>query len=118
MQLQTINLQPYEFTQDDTALLELVAVDDSGNPIDITLATFSTQILGANGVGPVVFGNSQHTIINGPLGQFALALATGDTANCGLGQHKQILTQLTIGGIIETCRGVNILTVYAPVPLQ
>ncbi len=118
MQLQTINLQPYEFTQGDTASLELVAVDDSGNPINLTGASFSTQILGANGVGPVIFGNSQHTVINGPLGQFALALATGDTANCGEGANKQIITTLTIGGVIETCRGVNLLTVYAPVPIQ
>ena len=118
MQLQTINLQPYEFTQGDTAALELVAVDDSGNPINLTGASFSTQILGANGVGSVTFPNGQHSILNASLGQFTLALASGDTASCGEGANKQIITTLTIGDIIETCRGVNLLTVYPPVPTQ
>lgn len=116
--LQTPNQLPLEFTQGDTAALQLVALDDEGNPIDVTLATFSTQILGPNGENPAQFGNSQHTVTDGPNGRFTLGLSTTDTPTCGLGEHKQILTQLTIDVVVETCRGINILTVYPEEPTQ
>lgn len=118
MLLQTPNQQPLEFSQGDQVTLSLVATDDSGNPINLTGASFSTQILGANGVGPVVFLNGQHTIVTAASGIFTLALSVTDTPNCGLGLHKEIITQITIGGAPQYYRGVNLLTVYPPVPLQ
>jgi len=118
MLLETPNLQPLEFVQGNTAVLEFVATDDQGNPQNLTGASFSTQILGANGVGPVVFPNGQHSIVSASAGTFSLSLAATDTPNCGLGLHKEILTTITIGGVIQTYRGVNILTVYNDVPAQ
>jgi hypothetical protein len=117
--LVTQNGQPtLEFTQGDNASLLLQATDDLGNPQNLTGATFSTQILGANGVGPVTFGNSQHTINNAALGQFTLALANTDTPNCGIGTAKEIITTVTISGVVTNYRGVGILSVFPNVPLQ
>lgn len=118
MQLQTQNLQPLEFSQGDVVTLNLVAVDDQGNPVDLTAAVFSTQILGANSVGPITFGNTQHTIVSAAAGQFSLALADTDTANCGLGQHKEIITNIVTASVSANFRGVNLLTVYPQVPVQ
>jgi hypothetical protein len=111
---------PLEFTEGDNATLSLVATDDSGNPKDLTGASLSTQILGPNGIGPLTFPNSQHTIANQTTnrGQFSLALGTGDTAACGEGTGKQIITEASVSGVITFYRGVNILTVYPSVPLQ
>lgn len=116
--LTTPNQLPLEFSQGDEVTLELAATDDYGNPINLTGASFSTQILGANGVGPVTFPNGQHSIVSAASGTFSLALAATDTPNCGLGANKQILTTITIGGSPTTYRGNNILTVYPEVPLQ
>lgn len=118
MLLQTLTGQPLEFTQGDNAVLTLVATDDSGNPQNLTGASFSSQILGANGTGPVPFGNSQHAIVSAINGQFTLTLANTDTPNCGLGQYKQIITTVTIAGVVTNYRGVRILTVYPPIPVQ
>lgn len=120
MLLNSQNNQPIDFTQGDVVVLELIATDDQGNPFSLTGASLSTQILGPNTVGPVVFDNSQHTIADQSTntGQFSLALATDDTADCGEGEHKQILTTATISGVITTFRGVNLLTVYVAVPIQ
>lgn len=122
MLLAAQNALPIEFTQGDDLTLQLIATDDAGNPVNLTGATLSTQILGANGVGPVTFPNSQHTIANQSTnrGQFALALASAgaDTTSCGEGSGKQILTTAVIAGVQTTYRGVNILTVYPVVPVQ
>lgn len=111
-----------EFTQGDDTTLELLATDDSGNPIDLTGASLSTQILGANGAGPVTFPNGQHTLadqVTNP-GEFSLALANAgaDTTSCGEGPSKQILTTAVISAVSTTYRGLNILTVYPAVPVQ
>lgn len=107
------------FTQGDTALLTLTATDGSGNPIDLTGATFTTQIKGPNGI-IVSFPNSQHTILNQTtnLGQFTLALSTLNTAACGLGSNKEILTQIVQGASTIFYHGGAILAVLPPVPLQ
>lgn len=112
--------QPLEFTQGDTITLTLQAQDDYGNPQNLTGATLQTQIQGPNGVGPVTFGNSQHTISNQTtnLGQFTLSLAQADTTNCGEGAAKDIVTQAIISGSPTFYRGYAILTVYANAPRQ
>ena len=104
------------FTQGDAPTLNLYAQDQNGNPINLSGATFSTQINGANGVGAVTFGNSQHTIVNASTGQFQLTLATTDTQNCGEGQNKSIVTSITIGGSVLNFWGNGILQVLAPNP--
>jgi len=106
-----------EFTQGDTALLMLIATDGQGNPFNITGAVFTTFVKGPNGV-IASFPNSHHTIVNAALGQFQLALGTSDTANCGTGPSKEILTQVVQGASTIYFRGPNLLTVNPPVPVQ
>jgi hypothetical protein len=113
---------PLEFTQGDDVTLQLLATDDQGNPINLTGASLSTQIMGPNVVGPVTFPNGQHTLANQTTnpGQFALALgnAGADTTSCGEGSAKQINTTAVVSGVSTTYRGVNILTVYPAPPSQ
>jgi len=111
-------LNPFTFSQGDQTTLALIAIDDEGTPVDITGATFSTQIQGPNGVGPVTFPDGQHAITDAALGEFTLSLSTTDTGNCGLGPHKEILTEITIGGAPQYYRGMNLLTVYPATPFQ
>jgi hypothetical protein len=106
-----------EFTQGDTALINLTATDGQGNPFNITGSVFTTFIKGPNGV-VASFPNSQHSIVNAALGQFQLALATSDTANCGTGPNKEILTQIVQGSSTIYFRGPNLLVVNSPVPIQ
>lgn len=112
---------PIQFTQGDSAVLNLTATDGDGNPIDLTGATFQTLVNGINNGTPVVFPNSQHEANSDQVsntGQYTLTLSEDDTASCGLGSHKEILTQITIGGNSVYYRGFNTLQVYAPVPFE
>lgn len=120
MQLLNQPNQVAEFTQGDTAVLELMAVNDQGNPVDLTGATLETAMLGSNIAGVVNFQNSQHTIANQSTnrGQFFLTLSSDDTLSVGEGRHKQILTSVAVSSTLTTFRGINILTVYPPVPIQ
>lgn len=106
-----------QFTQGDNAILNLTATDGAGNPINLTGATFSTQILGANNLGTVTFPNSQHAIVSAPAGTFTLTLSQADTLSCGLGDSKDVLTQVTISGAVTHFRGRAILSVAPAVPL-
>jgi hypothetical protein len=110
-----------EFTQGDTATLSMIAQDGNGNTINLTGASFSTQIKGNDPGMIAVIPNSQHTPdpdqINNT-GQFTMQLLQTDSQACGIGAGKDILTQITIGSTIVFYRGVGILTVLAPVPLQ
>lgn len=113
---------PLEFTQGDNVVLQLIATDDQGNPQNLTGASLSTTILGPNGVGPVTFPNGQHTIANQTTnkGQFSLALgnAGADSASCGEGPNKEIITESIIAGAPLYYRGPNLLTIYSNVPQQ
>lgn len=120
MLLSAQNGQQIEFTQGDTVALSLIATDDAGNPVDLTGASLSTQILGPNGVGSVTFPNGQHTLgdqTTNP-GTFVLDLSTVNTAACNEGDGKQIITQAVISGVITYFRGINLLSVNVNVPLQ
>lgn len=109
-----------QFSQGDNAILTLTAQDGNGNAINLTGATFSTQILGANGstLPIAVFGNSQHTITNSAQGIFTLTLSATDTANCGLGTNKEVVTAITQSGNVIYFHGPNVLTVLPNVPIQ
>ncbi len=106
------------FTQGDNAILNLTAQDGNGNPINLTGASFSSQILGANGAGVVTFGNSQHTVIDVTAGTFQLTLSPTDTAACGLGDNKEIVTTIVQSSLPVAYHGVAILKVLPAVPLQ
>lgn len=107
-----------QFTQGDNAVLQLTAQDGNGNPVNLTGASFSTQVLGPNGSPIAVFPNGQHSIVSAPNGTFTLTLAQADTQNCGEGANKDVLTQVTIAGNVTFFRGTGILKVLPPVPLQ
>jgi hypothetical protein len=109
---------PITFSQGDDAVLTLQAVDNQGNPVDITGASFSTQILGPNNTGAVTFPNGQHAITNAAQGLFELTLSETDTANCSIGNNKDIVTLITIAGLMASYHGASILEVEASVPLQ
>lgn len=108
---------PVAFTQGDTATLTLAAQDGNGNPINITGASFVTEIRGLGGV-VVSFDNSQHTIIDAVNGVFQLALSQSDTESCGASGNKDIVTRITQGSTILYYRGQGILTVLPSVPVQ
>ena len=106
-----------KITQGDYAVLQFTATDGNGNPIDLTGATFSTQIKGPNGV-IVTFPDSQHDVPDAPDGIFTLTLSPTDTASLGEGAGKTVITTITIGGNPVNYNGFNALTVYPNVPLQ
>jgi hypothetical protein len=107
-----------QFSQGDTINLSLIAADGNGNPINITGASFQTQILGPNGQAIATFGNSQHSILSASGGNFQLSLTAANTAACGLGPNKDIVTQITIGSSVAYFRGNSLLTVWPGIPLQ
>jgi hypothetical protein len=107
-----------QFSQGDTATLQLTIQDGDGNPIDITGATFSTEIKGNNTAGAITFPNAQHTIIDPTTGRVNLALTAVNTAACGVGEGKDVITTVTISGTVIRYRGIGILNVYAPDPAQ
>lgn len=106
-----------QFTQGDTAFMLLTAQDGDGNPIDISGGVFTTLIKGPGGV-IVSFPNSQHAIVDAPNGVYSLDLSQSDTASCDIGEDKDILTQIVQGSSAIYFRGIGILTVNPPVPLQ
>jgi hypothetical protein len=105
------------FTQGDTPVLNLTAQTGAGNPFNLTGASFQTQIKGPNGV-IATFDNGQHAITSAAGGTFTLTLASTDSANCGTGPGKDIITQVTQGSSITYFRGMGILTVFPNTPNQ
>lgn len=112
---------PIILTQGNTAVLYLTAVDSSGIPVDLTGASITSYINAPNGAGIAEFGNSQHTVNPDQVnyeGQFTLTLSEADTASLGVGDHKEILSVVTIGSVVISFRGFNVLGVLAGVPLE
>lgn len=108
------------FTQGDTAVLELLATDGNGNPVNLTGAAFITMIKGPQGQ-IVSFPNSQHTVNPDQVnftGQFSLNLAATDTAQCAVGLAKEIITKIQISSSTIYFRGPNQLEVFLPIPIQ
>lgn len=120
MHLNSQNALPIEFTQGDIISLPLIATDNQGNPVNLTGYNLQTQIQGPNSIGPITFPNSQHTIADQTTsrGKFALALASADTAACGEGAAKEIITEGTKAGVVTFFRGNNLLSVFPSSPEQ
>ena len=107
-----------QFTQGATAVLNLFATNGNGDPVDLTGAVFTTQVKGPNGE-IATFDNSQHAIVGSAAnGNFTLTLSTDDTAECGLGRNKDIITKVVQGASINYYRGISILEVFPPEPNQ
>jgi hypothetical protein len=107
-------------SQGDNAILTLIAQNGDGTPINLTGASFSTQIMGPTGT-PVVFGNSQHTANPDQVdftGYFTLTLAQTDTANLGAGSNKEIVTLITLNSNQVSFHGVAQLTVLYNQPMN
>lgn len=108
---------PFDVTQGDAVEFYLQAVDGAGNPVNLTGASFVTQIKGPNGVIDS-FDNSHHAITDAVNGLFTLTLSATETQSLGLGANKAIITEVTIGGNPTYYRGENLLTVYSEEPQQ
>jgi hypothetical protein len=100
---------------DDQIVLNLVAQDGQGNPVDIAGATFETQILGFSRT-VVVVPNGQHAIVDATTGKFQVTLTAAETAACSNGQGKDITTKIVIAGQTIYYHGFGILTVNAEAP--
>lgn len=120
MLLNSQSNEPLDFTQGDDVELGLIATDNDGNPVVLTDATLTTQILGMNGEGPITIPNGQHTIADQDTnpGEFSIALTSDNTSACAQGIAKQIITQAVISAEVTYFRGNNLLTVYVNEPLQ
>lgn len=109
-----------EFTQGDTAVLELTATDGDDNPIDLTDAIFTSFFRNAQGL-TIPFPNSQHTADPDQItnrGQYTLSLGIADTQSIPQGPYKEIITKIDIGLTTIYYHGVGICTVLGPIPRQ
>lgn len=109
-----------KITQGDTASIQLTATDGNNRPIDLTGASFSTSVLGDNGVA-ISFPNAQHTANPDQVlfkGQFTLALSSIDTMGIPVGINKEIITLIVIGLTQVNYRGPSALNVYSPIPVS
>lgn len=109
-----------EFTQGDSAVLNLTAVDANNNPIDLTGAAFVSAFRGPQGLG-VFFDNSHHVANPDQVnfrGQYTLSLSTTETPTVPIGDEKGISTQITIGSSVVYYHGEGICNVLSPIPIQ
>jgi hypothetical protein len=106
-------------TQGDQVTFNLTARSGAGALVDLTSATFSTQISGPNQT-VVVFPNSQHTANPDQVnykGQFTLALSSTDTSNLAWGSGLEVLTLILVNGTTPVYfHGPSILTVLQNIP--
>lgn len=108
---------PLSFTQGDTPILVLKAVDSDGDPVDITGATLTTYIKGPTGSN-VIIPNSQHTITDGLNGEYEVALTSDDSEACQAGANKEVITKSVLLDNTIHYHGVGILTVLVPLPIE
>lgn len=115
--MRLVNQQPgvqFEFSQGERTNLALLAVDETGRPINLEDTTLTSQIMGIHCVGPISYGNSWHTIGNQGLhpGTFTLNLDEMDTHAIGAAADKEIITHVTRRGVVTTLRGSKLLLVH------
>jgi hypothetical protein len=108
-----------EFTQGDTATLDLTATNGNGTPVDLTAAVFTTSFRGTDGV-VISFPNSQHTANPDQVnfkGQFSLALSSADTDSVPVGKNKEIVTKIVQGLSTIYYHGPSALNVLNKIPM-
>lgn len=108
-------------TQGDTPLFAFQAQNGSGQPVNLTSASFQTQIKGVLG-NVVTIPNSAHTLnVNQSgigRGKFTVSLSSGDTQALEAGPYKEIVTRAIQGSSITYMHGQGILTVLPAEPVQ
>lgn len=105
------------FTQGDAVVLQMTAKDGNGDPVNLTGASFTSYVRGSNGASNVSLNNSKHAIVDAVNGQYSITLSTSDSAACGEGANKDLVTVVTIGSTPIYYHGQGILTVLPPLPL-
>jgi hypothetical protein len=108
-----------EFTQGDTAVLNLTATDGNNVPIDLTGAVLTTTFRGQDGA-VISFPNGQHTVNPDQLnfrGQFTLALTAINTAAVPVGKNKEIVTKVVLGATTIYYHGPGLLNVLPAIPV-
>lgn len=107
------------FTQgDDGILLNMTATDGDGTLVDLTGATFVTQIKGP-GADLVTIPNGQHTIKNQTThrGEYTITLLTANTSASGVGDYKDIVSKIVIAGVTVYYHGNGIVRVQPAPPI-
>lgn len=93
-----------EITQGESAVLQLTAtIDEDETPLDLTGASFSSQVLGPNGK-VVTFANAKHAIVSAAAGTFTLTLDTSDTALIDVGRDKELVVSISQGAGLKVVR--------------
>lgn len=103
---------------DGSVVFNFTAVNNS-LPVDLTGATFSTQIRGPGGTIKT-FPNNQHTANPNQVankGKFTLTLTKEDTDALALGVGHEVLTKVTISSVVIYYHGPDLLTVQPNVPV-
>lgn len=105
-------------TQGDQVVISLQTLN-SGLPVDLTGAVFTTTILGPNQT-VVSFADGQHTANPDQInfkGWFTLALSGNNTQSLEIFTGLEVLTKVLIGGSVPNYfRGPAILSVLNSVP--
>ncbi len=103
---------------DGSVVFNFTAVNNS-LPVDLTGATFSTQVRGPGGT-LVTFPNSQHTANPDQTtnkGKFTLTLTKENTDAIAVGEGHEVVTKITISSVVIFFHGRDLLTVDANVPV-
>jgi len=113
--------QPVNFSQGDQVVLHFVATDGNGQPLNIWGATLTTKLKKADQT-ILDIPNSQHTILDQTnpttVGQFLVSLLSSDSTQVGVGQQKDIVTDVDQGSTVVYCHGTGILNVFSNDPAQ
>ncbi len=103
---------------DGSVVFNFTAVNNS-LPVDLTGATFQTQVRGPGGT-LVTFPNNQHVANPDQTtnkGKFTLTLSAANTAAISVAEGHEVVTKITISGVIIFFHGRDLLTVDANVPV-
>lgn len=107
-------------SQGDTVTLQLTAANGDGVEVDLTGATFTTQIRSPNGV-LLTIPNADHTADPDQVantGEFTISLTSAQTKALELGRDKEIVTKIVQGGSTIHYHAENILTVLNNFPVK
>lgn len=107
-----------KFTQGDTVTIEFYAEDSNGLRIDLSGATFSTQIKGYRG-SIVTIDNSSHTADPDQVtnkGKFTVSLTSAQTLLMDSGDKKDIVTKIVQGASTIHYHGKGILEIFKNYP--